>query len=160
MVETTRGLVVDGNAVMRKAFVQRRESIGACVVGQAASNAATLVEYAQCHPDLVTLDLEPEEESGVTLIADLLEYQPDAVIVVYSRLDDAELIREAGAAGAAGYIRKSANPSELGECLRRALGGSRPVFDRHTMLELDADRAAGDASGQAQAPHVTARQRQ
>jgi DNA-binding NarL/FixJ family response regulator len=160
MVDTIRALVVDGNAVMRKALVQRLESIGARVVGQAASNAATLVEYAQCHPDVVTLDLGRDEESGVPLIVDLLEYQPNAVIVVYSRLDDANLIREAVAAGAAGYIRKSASRSELGECLRLALGGVRPVFDRRTMLELHADPASGDASVQAQAPHVTARQRQ
>jgi DNA-binding NarL/FixJ family response regulator len=158
--DAIRVLVVDGNAVMRRALVQRLESIGARVVGQAPSNAATLVEYAQCHPDVVTLDLEPGEESGVTLIEDLLEYQPDAVILAYSRLDDVAVIRQAIDAGAAGYIRKSASRTELGDCLSSVLQGRRPVFDRRTMMELHADPAATSTTTLAPAPHVTARQRQ
>jgi DNA-binding NarL/FixJ family response regulator len=145
---------------MRQALVQRLESIGASIVGEAASNAATLVEYAQCHPDLVTLDLGHDDESGIPLITDLLEYQPAAVIMVYSRLDDAELIRAAVTAGAAGYIRKSASRAEFRDCLRRAVDGVRPVFDQRTMLDLHADPSAPLTSTHPQAPHVTARQRQ
>jgi DNA-binding NarL/FixJ family response regulator len=146
MVETLRVLVVDADAVMRKALVQRLESIGASIVGEAASNAATLVEYAQCHPDLVTLDLGHDDESGIPLITDLLEY--------------AELIRAAVTAGAAGYIRKSASRAEFRDCLRRAVDGVRPVFDQRTMLDLHADPSAPLTSTHPQAPHVTARQRQ
>jgi DNA-binding NarL/FixJ family response regulator len=130
MGEPIRVLVVQASALMRQAVAQRLEASGAEVVGKAQTNAEALVEYAQRHPDVVILDVRLGAESGFVLIADLLECYPDAVAVVYSGLNDAQLAKRAVEAGAAGYICRDASRAELHDCLMLALRGVRPVLDQ------------------------------
>ena len=108
-----RVLVVQSGSLMRQAVAQRLEASGVRVVGQAATNAEALVEYAQCYPDVVTVDVRLGAESGLVLVSDLLEFYPEAVVVVYSGHGDARLARQALAAGAAGYICRGASRAEL-----------------------------------------------
>jgi len=130
MGESIRVLVVQSSALMRRAVVQRLEASGAHVVGKAETNAEALVEYAQWHPDAVIVDVRLGAESCCVLITDLLECYPDAVIVVYSGLDDVQLAKQALEAGAAGYISRDASRAELHDGLRLAVHGVRPVLDR------------------------------
>lgn len=157
MGEAIRVLVVQAGALMRKAVVQRLESSGATVVGQAETNAEALVEYAQRYPDVVTVDVRLGAESGLVLIEDLLECHPDAVVVVYSGHGDAEVARQALAAGAAGYVCRGASRAELSEGLRRAVAGVRPVLDQR-LVEVRSQSVPEPAAGAA--PQLTARQRQ
>jgi len=160
MGEPIRVLVVEASALMRQAVSQRLRSSDAVVVGEAGTNAETLVEYAQRHPDVVTVEVRLGAESGFDLVADLLESDPGAVVVVYSRLEDPELARQAVAAGAAGYIRKDASRAELRDCLRLVLRDVRPVFDRRTRAEVRSGAAPEATDRPRLAPHLTARQRQ
>ncbi len=50
-------LVVEADLLMSKAISQRLSSSGAAVVGEARTNVEALVDYAQHHPQLVTLGL-------------------------------------------------------------------------------------------------------
>jgi DNA-binding NarL/FixJ family response regulator len=159
MGESIRVLVVQTGALMRQAVVQRLESSGVSVVGQAGTNAEALVEYAQRHPDVVTLDVRLGAESGMVLIQDLLEFHPDAVIVVYSGHGDVRLARQALAAGAAGYICRGASRAELRDSLRLAVAGVRPVLDRR-LVEVRSESVPEPAASPVAAPQLTARQRQ
>lgn len=143
---------------MRQAVVQRLEASGATVVGQAETNAEALVEYAQRHPDVVTVDVRLGAESGFVLIEDLLEFHPGAVVLVYSGHGDARLARQAVAVGAAGYVCRGASRAELRECLESAVAGVRPVLDQR-LVEVRSQAAPGSAAGSAP-PQLTARQRQ
>jgi DNA-binding NarL/FixJ family response regulator len=160
VAEAIRVLVVQAGGMMRQAVVQRLQASGATVVGQAGTNAEALVEYAQRHPDVVTVDVRLGAESGFDLIEDLLEFDPGAVIVVYSGHGDVRLAREAVDIGAAGYVCRGASRAEVRDCLEAVLAGQRPVLDQrlvevrsHTVAESAAD--AGPAP-----PQLTARQRQ
>lgn len=157
MGEAIRVLVVQAGALMRQAVVQRLESSGATVVGQAETNAEALVEYAQRYPDVVTVDVRLGAESGLVLIQDLLECHPDAVVVVYSGHGDAHLAQQAVAAGAAGYLCRGASRAELSECLRHAVAGVRPVLDQR-LVEVQSQSVPEPAAGAA--VQLTARQRQ
>lgn len=162
MGEPIRVLVVQSGVLMRQAVVQRLEASGVEVVGQAGSNAEALVEYAQRHPDLVTVDVRLGAESGFVLIEDLLEFHPDAVVMVYSGHGDVRLARQALAAGAAGYLCRGASRAELHDCLQLAVSGVRPVLDQR-LVEVRSEtvpdaEAAPDAAGSP--PQLTARQRQ
>lgn len=157
MGEAIRVLVVQTGALMRQAVVQRLESSGVTVVGQAETNAEALVEYAQRYPDVVTVDVRLGAESGLVLIEDLLEFHPDAVVVVYSGRGDARLAEQAVAAGAAGYLCRGASRAELRESLRLAVAGVRPVLDRRLVEVRSQSLPQPDAGA---APQLTARQRQ
>lgn len=155
MGEAIRVLVVQSGTLMRQAVAQRLEASGLQVVGQAASNAEALVEYAQCHPDVVTVDVRLGAESGLVLVADLMEFHPDAVVVVYSGHGDARLARQAVESGAAGYVCRGASRAELYEALRQAVSGVRPVLD-HRLVEVRSQAVPSIPA----APQLTARQRQ
>lgn len=144
--------------MMRRAVVQRLETSGATVVGEAETNAEALVEYAQRHPDVVTVDVRLGPESGLTLIEDLLEFHPDAVAIVYSGHGDVRLARQAVEAGAAGYICRGASRAELWDSLRLAVAGVRPVLDQR-LVEVRSQTVAEPAAASS-APQLTARQRQ
>ncbi|MEO6502911.1 MAG: response regulator transcription factor [Jatrophihabitantaceae bacterium] len=159
MGEAIRVLVVQAGALMRKAVVQRLESSGATVVGQAETNAEALVEYAQRHPDVVTVDVRLGAESGLVLIQDLLEFHPDAVVVVYSGHADVRLAHQAMAAGAAGYVCRGSSRAELWDCLRLAVAGVRLILDPR-LVEVRSQSVPEPAAGPGAAPQLTARQRQ
>ncbi len=159
MGEAIRVLVVQSGTLMRQAVVQRLESSGATVVGQAETNAEALVEYVQRYPDVVTVDIRLGPESGLVLIQDLLECHPDAVVVVYSGHGDLRLAQQAVAAGAAGYVCRGASRAELLDSLRLAVAGVRPVLDRR-LVEVRSHSAPDVAATPDAAPQLTARQRQ
>lgn len=159
MGESVRVLVVQSGSLMRQAVAQRLEASGVQVVGQAATNAEALVEYAQCYPDVVTVDVRLGAESGLVLISDLLEFYPDAVVVVYSGHVDARLARQALAAGAAGYICRGASRAELREALCQVVSGRRPVLDPR-LVEVRSEAVPDPAAAASPVPQLTARQRQ
>jgi DNA-binding NarL/FixJ family response regulator len=159
MGELIRVLVVQAGGLMRQAVVQRLEASGVSVVGQAQTNAEALVEYAQRHPDVVTVDVRLGAESGLVLIQDLLEFHPDAVVLVYSGHGDVRLAQEAVAAGAAGYVCRGASRAELRECLEAAVAGVRPVLDRR-LVEVRSQSVPEPVGPAGPAPQLTARQRQ
>jgi len=155
MGDTIRVLVVQAGAMMRRAVVQRLETSGATVVGEAETNAEALVEYAQRHPDVVTVDVRLGPESGLTLIEDILEFHPDAVAIVYSGHGDVRLAREAVEAGAAGYICRGASRAELWDNLRLAVAGVRPVLDQRLVevrSQTMAEPAAAASSARSSPP--------
>lgn len=159
MGESIRVLVVQAGVLMRRAVVQRLESSGATVVGQAETNAEALVEYAQRYPDAVMVDVRLGAESGLVLIQDLLECHPDAVVVVYSGHGDMHLARQAVAAGAAGYICRGASRAQLWDCLRLAVSGVRPMLDQRP-VEVRSQSVPEPAASTDPVPQLTARQRQ
>ena len=159
MAESIRVLVVQAGGLMRQAVVQRLEASGATVVGQAETNAEALVEYAQRHPDVVTVDVRLGAESGLVLIEDLLEFDPGAVVLVYSGHGDVRLARQAVAAGAAGYVCRGASRAELWDYLESTVAGVRPVLDRR-LVEVRSHSVPDAAASAGSAPQLTARQRQ
>jgi len=159
MGEPIRILVVQAGLLMRQAVVQRLEASGMSVVGQAGSNAEALVEYAQRHPDVVTVDVRLGAESGFVLIEDLLEFHPGAVVMVYSGHGDVRLARQAVQAGAAGYLCRGASRTELRTSLERALSGVRPVLDQR-LVEVHSEAVPDPAAAVDSFPQLTARQRE
>jgi DNA-binding NarL/FixJ family response regulator len=157
--ESIRVLVVQAGTLMRQAVVQRLQASGATVVGQAGTNAEALVEYAQRHPDVMTVDVRLGAESGFVLIEDLLEFHPGAVVLVYSGHGDARLARQAVAAGAAGYVCRGASRAELRDCLEAAVAGVRPVLDQR-LVEVRSQSVPDSVAGADSPPQLTARQRQ
>lgn len=154
-----RVLVVQAGGLMRQAVVQRLESSGATVVGQAETNAEALVEYAQRHPDVMTVDVRLGAESGFVLIEDLLEFHPGAVVLMYSGHGDARLARQALAAGAAGYVCRGASRAELRDFLELAVAGVRPLLDQR-LVEVRSESIPETVTGPGSPPQLTARQRQ
>jgi len=74
-------------------------------------------------PDVVVLDLQLPDRSGVEVIRGLLEGAPQARVLVLSASGEHRDVLEAVKAGATGYLLKSAQHDEFVDAVRRTAAG-------------------------------------
>ena len=108
-------LVVDDHSIFRAGVTALFEHAGrGAVVEQAASVADALARLeAQDDFDLVLLDLNLPEGDGIAAIGHFLKVRRDVKIVMLSASEELKDVRRALAAGAVGYVPKSANAQTL-----------------------------------------------
>jgi two-component system, NarL family, response regulator LiaR len=119
-----RVLVVDDHAVVReglRTFLSLQDGIE--VVGEASDGREAVAAAQRLAPDVVLMDLVMPKVDGVQAMRELREHVPGArVIVLTSFLEDDRLL-PAIRAGAAGYLLKNVEPSELARAVRTADAG-------------------------------------
>jgi two-component system, NarL family, response regulator LiaR len=122
--DAIRVLVVDDHAVVReglRAFLALQDGLE--IVGEAGDGVEALQEAQRLRPDVILMDLVMPKLDGLGAMRELRERLPDCrVIVLTSFLDDDRLL-PAIEAGAAGYLLKNAEPSELARAVRSAHAG-------------------------------------
>jgi len=120
-----RILLVDDHALFREALVHVLDGLGADVsVVHAATAEEALAVAAHYHDlDLILLDLYLPGTEGTTLVGQLRERAVTVPVVMLSASDRPQDVRCALAAGAAGYIPKTASSQEMLHALRRILEG-------------------------------------
>jgi DNA-binding NarL/FixJ family response regulator len=94
----------------------------------ARDRTATMTLLAR-HPDcaLVLLDLALPGARGLDLLADLRRERPQLPIVVLSATHDSATVGAAIAAGARGFVAKTASPLELLDAISTVLDGGRHI---------------------------------
>ncbi len=93
------------------------------VVGAAGEGESLLREFERTRPDVVILGFSVGRLSGLEVARRLLQMGHQARIVFLTVHEEAEFIRAAFAAGAAGYVVKSRLQSDLVSALHAALAG-------------------------------------
>lgn len=83
------------------------EAIGACVVGEAATENYAVECLLETAVDLVVVDLGLEEGSGIGVIRRLREKNPDVIIVVLSAVNRLMYERHCVEAGANYFMDKT-----------------------------------------------------
>jgi DNA-binding NarL/FixJ family response regulator len=157
-VTEIRVLIADDHAVVRqglRTFLELQEDIE--VVGDAADGAAALAGVERFEPDVVLMDLVMPGVGGVEAIRRLRTLRPETrVLVLTSFLDDEKLF-PAVRAGAAGYLLKDVEPSELVRAIRTVADGEsllHPAVAARLMEEFsDTERPVADEA-------LTARERE
>ena len=124
MADVIRVLVVDDHAVVReglRTFLSLQDGIE--VVGEASDGREAIAAAQRLRPDVVLMDLVMPRLDGVQAMRELRDHVPGArVIVLTSFLEDDRLL-PAIRAGAAGYLLKNVEPSELARAVRTADAG-------------------------------------
>jgi DNA-binding NarL/FixJ family response regulator len=134
-------LVVDDHALMREAVRAIIEDAdGMEVVGEAETAAQALRRTAELAPDVVLLDLRLPDMDGLGCLETLRRHHPDTPVVVFSAVDEPELIGAAFARGAAGYVLKRISPLDLPAAIRQSV--ERSVFQPQSM-DVDQSRDGG-----------------
>ena len=127
----TRVLVVDDHEVVRAGLRYVFETLTSIEVCAEASTAAgALKALAEHRPDLVVLDLALGDANGRALIAPLREGAHPPRVLVMSMHDERIWGRLVIAAGADGFVAKSADPETFLAAVHAVLGGSRWVDGR------------------------------
>ena len=123
-----RVLVVDDHAVVRsglRRLLDAEEDIE--TVGEAPDADRAVFEAIASKPDVVLMDLVMPGKGGIEGMPAVLRAVPDTKVLVLSMQDDPRYVREAFAAGAAGYVLKEAADTEVVQAIRAVAAGERYV---------------------------------
>lgn len=164
-----RVAVVDDHPVFRLGMAALLDSFdGVGVVGQAASaaEARTLLgldpgaEAAPgAGPDVVLMDLDLGDGSGVDVTRELVRADPAARVLVVTMHEDDDAVVAAVRAGARGFLVKSASPAEVERAVRAVADGamilSPTVADRAMAYVV-----GGRAAARVPFPQLTDRERE
>jgi two-component system, NarL family, response regulator LiaR len=109
-----RVLVAEDMALVRSAIRCLLEQVPEIeVVAEAANGIEAVRAIAQHKPDVVLMDISMPELNGIEAIRRTAKMRPPPRIVILSVHTDREYVRAALAAGAAGYVPKTATREEL-----------------------------------------------
>ncbi len=101
-----RILIVDDSIVMRRNLRNLLVKLGHEVAGEAADGAEAFNRYIETKPDIVTMDISMPETNGIEATTRILEFDPDAMIIVISALQQKKDVLLAINAGAKYFIVK------------------------------------------------------
>ncbi|WP_281170341.1 response regulator [Gordonia shandongensis] len=118
-----RVLLADDHAAVREGLRMVLEASGAItVVGEAADGAAAIDAARRLRPDVVVMDVRMPGIDGLAA-TDRVLAETSARVLVLTTFDVDEYVLGALAAGADGFLLKSASGAELVAGVRRVAGG-------------------------------------
>ena len=115
-------IVLDGLKAMLLPYADQVE-----IVGEASKPDDAIRIVREQQPDAVLLDVRLQNASGLDLCADLLEHDPDCKIVFLTVYDNEQYLYQALRLGAAAYLLKRIEGSELVAYLTRVHDGETLV---------------------------------
>jgi DNA-binding NarL/FixJ family response regulator len=116
-------MVVDDHPMWREGVARELAAAGYAIAATAGEGGQAVRLAAATRPDVVVLDLQLPDRSGVEVIRGLLAAQPGVRVLVLSASGEHRDVLEAVKAGAAGYLVKSARPEEFLDAVARTARG-------------------------------------
>jgi DNA-binding NarL/FixJ family response regulator len=119
MTAPIRVLLADDHAILRsglRLLIDAQDDMR--VVAEAGELGETLRLAKSFAPDVIALDLNMPDGSGLGAIERLRAAAPNARVLVLTMHDDPAMVRSAVALGAAGYLAKSAADTALLSAIR------------------------------------------
>jgi len=121
-------VVVEDHPIFREGVVQCLDAEpDFTVVGTWATGAIDVEAVRRLAPELVLMDVELPEASGIEATRALREALPEVRVVMLTAYADGELLFEAMQAGAVGYLLKHVPAPELVRALRALAAGEHEL---------------------------------
>ena len=141
-------LLADDHSLVRRGFRRMLDDDPAIVVvGEASDGAQAIALAAELDPQVIVMDCAMPTVTGLDAARRILNVSPKTAILMLSMHSEQTLVRQALAAGARGYILKSAVDLDLAGAVKRVAAGE-------TVL----DPALQKSATAADEPHLTARE--
>ena len=112
------------------------------VVATAATAAEAYAAAASHRPDVVLLDINLPDQSGLDVCRRLVDEYPVLKILALTTLNEKSYVTRMMAQGAAGYVLKNASPEELAEAIARVRAGKKYFSDEVQELLLQPEPVA------------------
>jgi two-component system chemotaxis response regulator CheY len=119
-----RALVVDDSMLMRRMICESLSDAGWEIAGEGEDGAEAIRLYEELRPDAVTMDIVMPGTDGIYALEKILDFDPDARVVVVSALNQTKLITQAIRKGAQDFIAKPFLPEQLQATLENCLADS------------------------------------
>jgi len=83
------------------------------IVWEAKNGDEAIELYKEYQPDLTLLDINMPNKTGIEVLEEIKQFDPNALIIILTSLANMEDIQKCAALGAAGYIRKDLDEDEI-----------------------------------------------
>ncbi len=140
-------MVVDDHPMWRDAVARDLTEAGYEVVATVTDGGQALRVANAARPDVVVLDLQLPDMSGVEVTRGLRAAHPAARVLVLSASGEQQDVLDAVKAGAVGYLLKSAARPEFLDAVRRTAGGDAVFTPGLAALVLGEFRRLAAAPG-------------
>lgn len=127
-MEQLRILIADDHPLFRKGMRALLESLPEVeVVGEAATGEEAIALAGTLAPDVVVMDLQMPNGSGIEATRAILDTSPHIRVLMVTLFEDSESVFTALRAGARGYVLKDAGADEMTRAIR-AVGRGEAIF--------------------------------
>jgi DNA-binding NarL/FixJ family response regulator len=153
--DTIRVLVVDDHPMVREGLRSMLDGSEIEIVTEAGTAAAAVEAAERDRPDVILLDIELADGDGLSVLAEIKARMPGARVLIVTMHDESRLVRQAIAAGAAGYVLKGVSRRELLAAIRAVRDGES-VLDPELLRGLVAAAPVEPRPGPRPADQLTA----
>ncbi|SEA54285.1 two component transcriptional regulator, LuxR family [Bowdeniella nasicola] len=134
-----RVMIVDDHEIVRRGIAEIVDRAdGLMVVAEAGSVAEAVRRATLVRPEVVLVDLQLPDGTGIDIINALTEQVPDAKAVVLTSFDDDDALAQALHAGAKAYLLKTVRGVEISDVVK-AVADGRILLDERTVTRRRAD---------------------
>lgn len=156
---SVRVMVVDDHPIWRDAVARDLAEAGYEVVAAVGEGGQALRVAPAARPDVVILDLQLPDLSGVEVVRRLIAGDAEIRVLMLSASGEQQDVLDAVMAGALGYLVKSAARKEFLDAVARTAEGS-PVFTPGLagLVLSEYRRMADEPAAPADTPRLTARE--
>ena len=117
-------LVCDDSILARKQLMDAIKEVaegGIFIEGKNGQEAVDL--YKSKKPDIVFMDIVMPEKDGTTALAEIRDFDSEAVIIIVSSVGTQEQLKKAIQLGAKDFIQKPFEKNQIKEIIELRLGG-------------------------------------
>jgi DNA-binding NarL/FixJ family response regulator len=151
MARNIRIVIADDHEVVRKGIHDYlAEEPDMEVVAEARDGADALAKVEELRPDVVVLDIQMPNVSGVEATEQLKKRYPDTKVLILTAYDNDPYIFALLKAGASGYLLKTVGPDDLVRAVRLVYRGQSwlgPEIARRVTAGLAAGRLVDTREG-------------
>jgi DNA-binding NarL/FixJ family response regulator len=154
-----RVVIVDDHPLVVDGLRMALELADMDVVGTAGTAAAAVETVRRQRPDVVVMDIQLPDGSGIDATRAVLEAAPDTAVLMLTMLEERDTLAAAMRAGARGYVVKGASRDEIVRAVT-AVADGQVIFGSRVADDLLAEVMALPHAGGLDARALTDREHQ
>lgn len=122
-IEDAKILITDDSILARKQLKDMISTVGTPFFYEARDGQDAINQYKRNKPDLVFLDIVMPNKDGNSAIQEIMDFDPDATIIIVSSAGTQSQLKKAIEAGAREFIQKPLNQQQVIDTVNRFLEG-------------------------------------
>lgn len=127
--------ILDDHELVRRGLKELLEGEGFSVIGSTGSALEATRRIPALHPDVSVLDARLPDGTGIEVCRDVRSVDPSLQCLILTSYDDEQALRGAVLAGAAGYVLKEIDGTDLLTSLHRTANGES-LFTADVMAKI------------------------
>ena len=117
-------LILDSHPLFREGLKRVLEmGSNLRVTGEGGTGEQLLPLYRQYQPDVVLMEINLPSKTGIEALSELIQYFPNAKVLIFTVVDDFFYASQAIQGGASGYLLKEMDPAAIVQAIKTVIEG-------------------------------------